>query len=184
MTYLDPGAELEFQPADEHVTVRIALSGPVSGEWRARYRELALASEVPAYAETGPDQAWIVVRLPDGGGQQEVLAVLDAAFALMAEAEAAEWPVAPARTEATVRAWWAGKVGSETRTQAGAAARSSGLGSEVWWPLAMALAVALAVPVLLAASVRARPAMGWCPQSRHCCCSLSSWRTGVTDIPG
>ena len=34
MTYIDPGAELEFQRADEHVTVRIALAGPVPDEWR------------------------------------------------------------------------------------------------------------------------------------------------------
>lgn len=151
MTSIDPGADVEFQSADRHIAVRIALAGPVADDWLARYRELALAGEVPADVETAPGRAWMVVRLPGGSGQQEVLAVLDAAFALMAQAEDAAGPLVPVRTEATVRAWLAGKVGSEGRRQAAgtSAWRRSGLESEAWWPMAMTLAVALAVPLLL-----------------------------------
>lgn len=150
MTYIDPGAELEFQRADEHVTVRIALAGPVPDEWRGQYRDLAFASGIPAHAETGHDRTRIVVQLPGGTGERQLLALLDAACGLVAEADAATWPVVPARTEATVRAWWARRARSEARRLAGGTSGSrSGLRAEPWWPMAATLAVALAIPLVL-----------------------------------
>jgi hypothetical protein len=62
---------------------------------------------VPVQAEAHPDRAWIVVNVPADGNKREVAATLDAARALIAEADAAERVPATAQTESTARDWWA-----------------------------------------------------------------------------
>jgi hypothetical protein len=47
MTDIDPQADIEVHPDDEHMTVRMPVAGPVTGEWLRYFRKLALAAEVP-----------------------------------------------------------------------------------------------------------------------------------------
>ena len=149
MTDIDPQADIELHTADEHVTVRVPLAGAVTGEWLRCYQKLALATKVPVQAQTCHDRAWIVVSVPVTSDQGEVSATMDAARALIADADAAvERAPATAKVEATVRDWWAGRQGSAPHIPV------SGPGiAEAWaekrWPMAFTLVVAIAVPLLL-----------------------------------
>jgi hypothetical protein len=108
MTDIDPVADVEIDHGDEYVTARIPLAGPVDQEWLRWYQKLARARDLPAAAEEHPGRAWIVVRVPASDDQDEVLAMLDTARTLIAEADvAAEQPPATAYAEAVVREWWA-----------------------------------------------------------------------------
>jgi hypothetical protein len=115
MTDIDPQADLEIRFADEHVTVKVPLAGPVTGEWLQDYQKLALAAEVRAQAGTCDDQAWIIVTMPASSDQGKVAATLDAARVLIADADAAERPPATANAEAGVRDWWARRRESAPR---------------------------------------------------------------------
>jgi len=48
MTDIDPQADIEFDPAADHVTVRVPLVGPVTSEWLDCYQKLARVAKVPA----------------------------------------------------------------------------------------------------------------------------------------
>ena len=57
MTDIDRQADLEVHFAGGHMTVRLPLAGPVTGEWLQPYQKLALAAEVRYKARhimTGP----------------------------------------------------------------------------------------------------------------------------------
>src|SRR6516162_8241295 len=99
MTDIDPKSEIEVTAADGQVMVRVPLAGRVSGEWLRCYQRLARATEVPVQAQAHPDRAWIVVNVPADGNQKEVSATLDAARALIAEADAAGRAPATAQAE-------------------------------------------------------------------------------------
>ena len=107
MTDIDPKSDIELHAVDEHVIVRVPLAGPVTGEWIRRYQRLARATGVPAQTQTHPDRAWIVVSVPADGNQREVAATMDAARALIAEADAGERAPAAAQAESIIRDWWA-----------------------------------------------------------------------------
>jgi hypothetical protein len=108
MTDIGPAADVEIDHDDEHVTARIPLAGPVDREWRRCYQKLARARDLPAAAEEYPGRAWLVIRVPASDDHDEVLAVLDTARKLIAEADdAAGQPPATAYAEAAVREWWA-----------------------------------------------------------------------------
>src|SRR5580704_8035261 len=112
MTDIDPQADIELHTADAHVTVRVPLAGVVTGEWLRCYQQLALATQVPVQAQAHDERAWIVVNLPASSDQGEIAATMDAARALLAEADAAaERPPATAKAEASVRDWWASRGG-------------------------------------------------------------------------
>jgi hypothetical protein len=146
MTDIDPRADIEVQPAEKHVTVRVPVAGPVTGEWLRAYQKLARAAKVPVQAEAHHDRVWMVVDVPASSNQRQVTATLDAAWALMAEADAAE---RPSLAEAAARDWWAGRRGSAPRKPAPgieAATRA-----EKRWPMALTLVLAMAVPLLLPA---------------------------------
>jgi uncharacterized membrane protein len=149
VTDVDPEADIEFDPAGGHVRVGVPLAGAVTGEWLGCYQQLALAAGVPAVAQARHDQAWIVVSVPVTSDQGEVAATMDAARALIAEADAAaERPPATVQVEATVRDWWAGRRGSAP----GSPVSGSGIAgarAEKRWPMAVTLVVAIAVPLLL-----------------------------------
>jgi hypothetical protein len=150
MTDIDPQAEIELHPANEHLTVRVPLAGAVTGEWLRCYQQLALATKVPAQAQAQDERAWIVVTVPAASDQGEVVATMDAARALIAEADAAARPPATAKAEASVRTWWAGRRASAPgRPVAGIAA--PGARAEKRWPMAITLLLALTVPLLLPA---------------------------------
>jgi hypothetical protein len=89
MTDIDPQADIELHPADEHVTVRVPLAGTVTGEWLRCYQKLAQATKVPVQAQARHDRAWIVVTVPASTDQGEIVATMDAARALIAQADAA-----------------------------------------------------------------------------------------------
>ena len=155
MTDIDPRADIELHSVDGHVTVRVPLAGQVTGEWLGCYQQLALAALVPVQAQARNDRAWIVVDVPAGSDDGEVAATMEAARALIAEADAAaEPPPATAKVEASVRAWWAGRRESAPPGPVApnvAAAPFAEVRPERRWPMACTLILAVAVPLLLPA---------------------------------
>ena len=107
MTDIDPASDIELRTVNEHVVVRVPLAGSVTDEWLRCYQRLAHATGVPVQAQAHPDRAWIVVSVPADGNQREVAATMDAARALIAEADAAERAPATEQAEGSVRDWWA-----------------------------------------------------------------------------
>jgi hypothetical protein len=151
MTDIDPRADIELHPADEYVTVRVPLAGAVTGEWLRSYQQLALATKVPVQAQARDDRAWIVVTVPASTDQADVVATMDAARSLIAEADAAaERPSATAMVEAGVRDWWADRRGRTPGAPVSGIV-AAGTGAEKRWPMAVTLILAMAVPLLLPA---------------------------------
>ena len=107
MTDIDPKSDIELHTVNEHVIARVPLAGRVTEEWLRCYQRLARATEVPVQIQGRPDRAWIVVRVPASGNQRDVAATMDAARALIAEADAAQRIPATAQAEGIVRDWWA-----------------------------------------------------------------------------
>jgi uncharacterized membrane protein len=150
MTDVDPNSDIELSTADGQVIVRIPLAGQVSGEWLRCYQRLARATEVPVQAQARSDRAWIVVNVPADGNQKEVAATLDAARALIAEADAAGRAPAAGQTENIARDWWARKkVSVPRRPISKVEVVRTGLGTEKRWPLAGALILAIVIPLVL-----------------------------------
>jgi hypothetical protein len=150
MTDIDPQADIELHSADGHVMVRVPLAGPVTGEWLRCYQQLALATKVPVQAQAHDEQAWIVVSVPASSDQGQVVATMDAARALIAEADAAAGPPGATKAEASVRDWWAGRRASAPdRPVSGTGV--AGVGAEKRWPMAVTLVVAMVVPLVLPA---------------------------------
>jgi len=151
MTDIDTHADIELHTADEQVTVRVPLAGPVSGDWLLCYQRLARATGVPVVAQSNADRGWLVVSVPASGNHGEVTETMNAARALIAEADAAaKRAPASAEAEAFVRNWWAHRQESgPRRTVSRAGAVRTGIGTEKPWPLAVALALAMALPLLL-----------------------------------
>jgi hypothetical protein len=153
-TDIDLTADIETHSTKDHVTARIPLAGPVTGEWRACYERLARAACVPVQAKSDAGRAWIVVTVAAGGSHAEIAKTLNAALTLIAESDTALARTSPAeQAEASVRDWWG-------QRQAGAARRRpsrkaevvrTGIGAEKRWLLATALAVAMAILLLLPA---------------------------------
>jgi uncharacterized membrane protein len=160
MTDFDPRADIELHSADGHVTVRVPLAGEVTGEWLGCYQQLALAALVPVQAQARHDRAWIVVDVPAGSNDGEVAAAMEAARALIAEADAAaEPPPATAKVEASVRAWWAGRRESAPPSPVATnRAAEPEPEPERRWPMACTLILAMAVPLLLPARFSLGPA--------------------------
>jgi hypothetical protein len=151
MTDIDSRADIELHSADGHVTVRVPLAGQVTSEWLRCYQRLALASEVPAQARAQHGRAWIVVTVRASSDQADAVATLDAARALITQADAAaDQPGATAKAEAIVRDWWAGTGASAPGGPASGIAPAGGR-AEKRWPMAFSLVLAMAVPLLLPA---------------------------------
>jgi uncharacterized membrane protein len=150
MTDIDPTSDIELRTVNEHVVVRVPLAGSVTDEWLRCYQRLAHATGVPVQPQAHPDGAWIVVSVPADGNQREVAATMDAARALIAEADAAERAPAMQQAEGSVRDWWARRRESAPRRPVSkVAVVRTGIGVEKRWPLFGALAVVIAVPLLL-----------------------------------
>jgi hypothetical protein len=150
MTDIDPASDIELRTVNEHVVVRVPLAGSVTDEWLRRYQRLAHATGVPVQAQAHPDRAWIVVSVPADGNRREVAATMDAARALIAEADAAERAPAAAQAESSVRDWWDRRRESAPRRPVSKVeVVRTGIGVDKRWPLLGALAVAIAVPLLL-----------------------------------
>jgi hypothetical protein len=150
MTDIDPKSDIELHTVNEHVIARVPLAGRVTEEWLRCYQRLARATEVPVQIQGRPDRAWIVVRVPASGNQRDVAATMDAARALIAEADAAQRRPAAAQAEGIVRDWWAGRRESAARQPISKVETvRTGIGVEKRWPLLGALALTIAVPLLL-----------------------------------
>ncbi len=150
MTDIDPKSDIELHTANEHVIARVPLAGPVTDEWLQRYQRLAHATGVPVQIQARPDRAWIVVSVRADGNQKEISATMDAARALIAEADAAGQAPAAAPAEGIVRDWWARRRESALRRPVSkVAVVRTGIGTEKPWPLLGALALAIVVPLLL-----------------------------------
>src|SRR5215813_8585883 len=136
MTDIDPKSDIEVHAVDEQVIVRVPLAGPVTGEWLRRYQRLARATGVPVQPQACPDRTWLVVSVPAEGNQREVAATMDAARALIAEADAGERAPAAAQAESIIRDWWARKRESAPRRpKFKAEVARTGIGTEKPWPL-------------------------------------------------
>ena len=83
---------------------------------------------------------------------------MDAARALIAEADAGERAPAAAQAESIVRDWWARRRESAPRRPVSKVeVARTGIGTEKRWPLLGALAVAIALPLLLPARFSVGP---------------------------
>ena len=150
MTDIDPESDIELHTVNEHLIARVPLAGPVTEEWLGCYQRLARATEVPVQTQARPDRAWIVVSVPASGNRREVAATMDAARALIAEADAAQRRPATAQAEGIVRDWWARRGENAARrpiSEVGTA--RTGVGVEKRWPLLGALTLTIAIPLLL-----------------------------------
>jgi len=150
MTDIDPKSDIELHSDNERVIVRVPLTGLVTDGWLRCYERLARASGVPGRAQADPDRAWIVVNVPASGNHREVAATMDAARALIAETDAAARAPATAQAEGIIRDWWARRRQSAPRKPISKIeVVRTGIGVEKRWPLLVALAAAIAVPLLL-----------------------------------
>jgi hypothetical protein len=105
---------------------------------------------VPARAEAGQDRGWIVVRVSASDSHAEVAETMDAARALIAEANAAATTHATADTEATIHDWWSRRQHAGAREPARRVeVVRTGIGAERRWILAAALALAITILLLL-----------------------------------
>lgn len=148
MTDIDPKSDIQLRRSRAHIVARVPLSAEVSGEWIRCYQRLAQAMDVPVRAEVGPGRAWIVVRVPAGNSDAEVIETMGAARALLAEADGATaGGHATADVEATIREWWVSSEARERRPRIEVV--RTGIGAERRWVLAAALAVAIALLFLL-----------------------------------
>ena len=150
MTDIDPKSDIELHTVNEHVIARVPLTESVTEEWLRCYQRLARATGVPAQAQAHPGRAWIVVSVSADGNQREVTATMDAARTLIAEADASQRAPAVAQAETVIRDWWDRRRESAPgRPISKVEVARTGIGTEKWWPLLGALAVAIIVPLLL-----------------------------------
>ena len=159
LTDIDPGADIELTSSRDHVTARIPLAGQVTREWLGCYHRLARAAAVPVRAEERPERTWIVVTVPATSSHAEIAGTLDAALALITEADTAALRAAPtAQAEASIRDWWARtREGTHRRPMPRVDAVRTAIGGEKRWLLAAALALAMAILLLLPARFSVGP---------------------------
>ena len=159
MTDIDPSVDIELTGANEHVMARIPLAGQVTGEWLGCYHRLARAAAVPVRAEAQPDRAWVVVTVPAASSHAEIAEILDAALALLNEADTVALRAPPtAQAEASIRDWWSHLRGSPHRRPASRIeVVRTGIGAEKRWLLAAALVLAMIVLLLLPARFSVGP---------------------------
>lgn len=109
MTDIDYQADLALDYVDHELHAVIPLTAPVSEMWCKRYEALAQAKDVQALVRPrreGP--AMLLLTVPVNMTGADVLALLETARALIAEADAVdEEPASSDAPEAVVREWWA-----------------------------------------------------------------------------
>jgi hypothetical protein len=89
----------------------------VTSEWPGCYDELALAAAMPVHAQADPGRAWIVVNVTSRSNHRQATATMDAARALISEANAAAQRMpAATKAEASIRDWWASMLGKLAMT--------------------------------------------------------------------
>jgi hypothetical protein len=115
MTDIEPGADIAVSHVydvghdrdQDHLVVRIPLSGHVDQDWVRWYQRLAHVKGITARAEDHPHQGLVIVEVPGFIERGDIRALLNAARALIAETDAAvERPPPMAEADYAVREWW------------------------------------------------------------------------------
>jgi hypothetical protein len=108
MTDIDPRTDIGIAYKDDDLIVVIPLAGEVTEMWRQRYEALARAGDLHAQTEEFKGSTRIRVAVPVRAEGEYVAKMLDAARALIAEADAVDQSPADSRSpEAVARRWWA-----------------------------------------------------------------------------
>jgi hypothetical protein len=136
MTAIDPHGDIELNSDGDRVIAQLPLTEPVTEEWLRRYESMAAATDVPARAHAAQGRAWIIVQVPADGRSAQVADTMSRARDLVRAVDAAGDRSPESRRspgEAGVREWWA-----STR-------------AESRWPMALTLAVPIAIQFALPA---------------------------------
>jgi hypothetical protein len=108
MTDIDQRTDIELFYQDDDLIVIMPLAGEVSDMWRRRYEALAQAKGLRAQAYERKGSTLIHLAVPVRTEGEDVLKMLDAARALIAEVDAVEQSAAASTSpEAIARRWWA-----------------------------------------------------------------------------
>jgi hypothetical protein len=109
MTDFDFQADPGLRYNDHELHVVIPLTAQVSEMWCQRYEALAWAKDIQVTVRARPDgPAMFSLTVPVKMSGADVLAMLDTARALIAEADAVDQePASSDSPEAAVRQWWA-----------------------------------------------------------------------------
>src|SRR5262249_23904563 len=107
MTAIDPRAEINLRTTGEWVSAERPLSQPVTDAWVRHFENLARASHVPAVAHSDDARAWIEVRMAKISRAQQVADTMNAAYSLVAWANAADAGPIGSPVADNIRAWWA-----------------------------------------------------------------------------
>jgi hypothetical protein len=105
MTDIDLQAPLAFATNHMRAVARIPLAGNVPGNWLDAYDHLAAERYLLAWAENGPDRAWIEVVVGPGKSEEQVRAALDEACELICQADRVA-DSASIESLSFARDWW------------------------------------------------------------------------------
>jgi hypothetical protein len=108
MADIDPRSDIQTAYVDDDLMVMIPLDGEITEMWVRRYEALARAEGLRARIIDLKGSIIINLALPVQTEGEDVLKILDAARALIAEADAVDRSPATSNTaEAIARRWWA-----------------------------------------------------------------------------
>lgn len=111
MPDIDRTADVKVTVAQEKVTAEIPLAGHAGKHWLEFFSGLVSQDrhQLNAQAEDREDRAWVIVWLPSAGPDFNPEPMLDAARALISQANGMEqqFQSGAAQIEGAVRAWWA-----------------------------------------------------------------------------
>ena len=111
MPDIDRTADVKVTVAQEKVTAEIPLAGHASKHWLEFFSGLVSQDrhQLNAQAEDREDRAWVIVWLPSAGPDFNPEPMLDAARALISQANGMEqqFQSGAAQIEGAVRGWWA-----------------------------------------------------------------------------
>jgi hypothetical protein len=108
VTDIDPRSDITLSYHDGDLYVAVPLDRQVTEMWSQRYEALAKAKGVQAFVRgKRDDPARLHLTVPNKTAGKDVLATLDVARALIAEAdEVDQSPGSSESPEAVVREWW------------------------------------------------------------------------------
>lgn len=111
MPDIDRTADIKVTADQGTVTAEIPLAGHASKHWLEFFSGLVSQDrhQLHAEAEDREDRAWVIVWLPSAGPDFQPEPMLDAARALISQANGMEqqFQSGAAQIEGAVRGWWA-----------------------------------------------------------------------------
>ncbi len=109
MADIDSRSDINTAYVDDDLMVMIPLAGEITRMWVRRYEALARADGLRARIIEGKDSPTIInLAVPVRTEGEDVLKMLDAARALIGEADAVDQsPTTSNSAEAIARQWWA-----------------------------------------------------------------------------